>query len=143
MRGFLDLTVADVMTRDPVVIAGDRPLSEAAAAFDEHDFNALPVVAAGGRLVGLLTKLDLLRACVFEAGAKFPHYEEILTRRVDEFAERSPECVRPGEPLTRVLQRMVETQRKSFPVVDDGRLLGMVSREDLIGALRRSAPGRG
>lgn len=138
MYEFLRYTVADVMTRSPTTIEAGRHLAEAAAVFEEHDFDALPVVDASGRLEGLLSKLDFLRAFVFTRESKVPRYSEILERPVASVMNRDPRTLPPDEPLTRVLQRMVDERRKSFPVVEAGALVGMVAREDLMRALRRA-----
>ena len=50
-----------------------------------------------------------------------------------------PETVHPDTPLTRVLEKLVSTRWKSLPVVQDGRVVGIVSREDVLQALRRVA----
>jgi CBS domain-containing protein len=50
--------------------------------------------------------------------------------------------VAPDDPLTHVLQKMVHTRCKSFPVLEDDRLVGIVAREDVLRALRRAAEGR-
>lgn len=57
------LTVGEVMTREVLTIAPDRPLEEAARVMLEHRIGALPVVEQG-RLLGILTETDLLRAFV-------------------------------------------------------------------------------
>jgi CBS domain-containing protein len=49
--------------------------------------------------------------------------------------------VAPDIPLTRVLQKLVETRNKSLPVLDGARLVGVVAREDVLRALRRAAAG--
>ena len=65
MYEFLDYETQDVMTREPVTIAPDASLREAEKIFERHDFNALPVLGPGGEVVGLLSKLDVLRAFRF------------------------------------------------------------------------------
>ena len=52
---------------------------------------------------------------------------------------KNPQAVSPGTALTRVLSLMLKTGYKSFSVVDNDRVVGMVAREDVIGALRRAA----
>jgi CBS domain-containing protein len=54
---------------------------------------------------------------------------------------REPVTVPPRQPLTRTLQKMIDTRNKSFPVVDDGRLVGVVAREDVMRGLRRADAG--
>jgi acetoin utilization protein AcuB len=57
-----DLTVGDLMTRHPISVHTYEPVAHAVGLFLEHGFGALPVLDKGGHLVGILTKLDLLRA---------------------------------------------------------------------------------
>ena len=56
------LTVGDLMTPDPIVIRADAPLAEAVGIFDLSRVHGLPVVDAGGLLVGVLSQTDLVRA---------------------------------------------------------------------------------
>ena len=141
MYDFLDYRVEDVMTRTPISIGPDTPLSEVEAIFEKHDFNALPVVEGAGELVGLLSKLDLLRAFRFTDDKMFPPYEEIMRRPARSVMTRDLATVRPRTPLTRVLEKLLDTGNKSFPVVDEGRLVGMVAREDVLEGLRRAVAG--
>jgi CBS domain-containing protein len=141
MYEFLDYRVEDVMTRKPVTIAPGATLAEAERIFEKRDFNGLPVVGAGGELVGFLTKLDVLRAFRFTEEHVFPPYAELMRQPVSSVMSRDVLTVTPRAPLTRVLQKMIDSRSKSFPVVDGGRLVGVVAREDLLGALRRGVAG--
>lgn len=141
MYEFLDYRVEDVMTRKPVTIAPGATLAEAERIFEKRDFNGLPVVGAGRELVGFLTKLDVLRAFRFTEEHVFPPYTELMRQPVSSVMSRDVLTVTPRAPLTRVLQKMLDSRSKSFPVVDGGRLVGVVAREDLLGALRRGVAG--
>ena len=141
MYEFLDYRVCDAMTEQPLTTGPDAPLAEIEAVFEKHDFNALPVVDAAGTLLGIVTKLDVLKAFRFTDEHMFPPYEEIMTRPVGEVMTRDLLTVTPRSLLTRVLQKMLDTRSKSFPVVDDGVLVGVIAREDLLRALRRAASG--
>jgi CBS domain-containing protein len=138
---FLEYRVCDVMTEDPITIGPGEPLREAARIFDEHDFNALPVVASDGQVLGVLTKLDLLSAFRFTEDRLFPPYDEILARPVSDVMTVEPMGVTPRALLTDVLQKLVESRHKSLPVLDRDRLVGMVAREDVLDGLRRAASG--
>jgi CBS domain-containing protein len=139
MTGFLEVRVQDVMTRKPVTIAPEATLAEAERIFAKDHFNGLPVVGAEGALVGFLTKLDVLRAFRFTEEHVFPPYEEIMEQPVSTVTSRKVATVTPRAPLTRVLQKMVDSRNKSFPVVDGDRLVGIVAREDVLEALRRTS----
>jgi len=56
------LNVSDLMTPDPIVIGGDEPLADAARLFDQHGIHGLPVVAADGSLIGVISQTDMIRA---------------------------------------------------------------------------------
>ena len=137
--GFLSCRVSDAMTRDVVTVRPETPLSEVEALFERHAFNGVPVVDEAGVLVGLLTKLDMLRAFAFTPRSIVPHYEEILRWPAQRAMTRDPHTVDPDMPLTRVLEELLRTRYKSLPVVRDGHLEGIVSREDVLAALRRAA----
>lgn len=139
MQRFFDYSVADFMTRDPITIDPEAKLMEAERLLESHDFNCLPVVDDEERLIGVVSKLDLLRAFIFTARTMIPPYEEIMRQQVRELMVEEPRVVTPDLPLTRVLQLMVETRIKSLPVVSEGQLHGMISREDVLRALRTGA----
>lgn len=142
MYEFLDYCAEDVMTREPVTLGPDASLSQAQAIFDEHEFNGLPVLGADGELLGVVTKLDLLRAFRFGDDHMFPPYEEIMSYPVRDVMSEQTLTVTPRARLSRVLEKLVQTGLKSFPVLDGDTLVGIVSREDVLGALRRAASGK-
>ncbi len=135
MYDFLDYRVRDFMSA-PVTISTVTSIADAERILEEHQFNALPVVDENGALVGLLTSLDLLKAFRFSADSLFPPYNQIMRRCVGEVMSRNPLSVRPLTPLTRVLHKMIDTRNKSFPVVDGARVVGVVTRCDVMRALR-------
>jgi CBS domain-containing protein len=66
-----------------------------------------------------------------------PHYDELMRRPVGEMMTEAVVHVEPKAPLTRVLQLMVSLKSRSFPVIGpDRQLVGMISREDVIRALK-------
>ncbi len=142
MYEFLDYRVCDAMTPDPVTIGRDTTLAEVEALFEQHDFNGVPVVDERGALIGVVTKLDVLKAFRFTDEHMFPPYADIMRASVAEVMSRDVQTVTPRAPLTRTLQKMIDTRNKSFPVVDDGRVVGVVAREDVLRALRRAAAGQ-
>lgn len=141
MYEFLDYRVCDAMTRDPVTIAPEASLAEAETLLEQHDFNALPVVGPARELLGIVTKLDLLRAFRFSDRHMFPPYQEIMARPVREVMVTDLSTVTPRTPLTRVLETLVRLRTKSLPVVEDGAVVGMIAREDVLQALRRAVAG--
>jgi CBS domain-containing protein len=130
------------MTSDPTVVRQDVRLSEVEVIFEENDFNGLPVVGKSNELIGMITKLDLLKAFDFTKKSKVPHYDTVMAQRVPEVMTENLHPVFPDSPLTRVLQQMIETGHESFPVIEDDHVVGIVAREDVIRALARAAEGQ-
>lgn len=138
MYEFIEYRVEDAMTFPPVTISSSATLAEAERLFEEREFNMLPVVD-DDRMVGVLSNLDLLRIFAFTSTAMIPAYGELMGRRVKEAMNPAPFTVDPDVPLTRALQKMVETRCKSLPVVRGDRVVGVLSREDVLRALRCAA----
>jgi len=141
MYEFLDWTVQDVMSK-PITIGPEATLSDVEALLEKHRFNALPVVDRAERLIGIVTSLDLLRAFDFSEDVILPPYAEVMQRPVSQILTRDVQTVCPNTPLSRVLQKIVDTRNKSFPVLEGDRVIGIVAREDVMLGLRRAAEGK-
>jgi CBS domain-containing protein len=110
--------------------------------FEKHDFNTFPVVE-DGKIVGIVTKFDFLRLFAFTSDQIVPHYSELMKRSVTDMMTDKVVHVDPATPLTRVLHLMVNLKSRSFPVVEaSGKLVGIISREDVIRALQESTDER-
>lgn len=138
MYRFLEYTVGQYMTHPVKTVTPWTTLRELEALFQEHDFNAFPVVK-GKDLVGLVTKLDFLKAFAFTTDQLLPRYDELMTRTVEACMTEAVVHVDPSAPLTRALQLMVSLKARSFPVVaPDRRLIGIIAREDIMRALKQA-----
>lgn len=143
MYEFIYFRVRDVMTPHPVVVYKDVTLSEVEEIFERHDFNGIPVVDEKNRLVGMMTKLDFLKAFAFTEKSKMPRYDDIMAQKIRTVLTGDPLVVSPETPLTRVAQYMIETKFKSFPVTEDDCVVGIIAREDIMKAVRKAAQGEG
>ena len=139
MYAFLEYRVADAMTHQPLTINRDVRLVEIERLFERYDYDCLPVCSSDGALVGVVSKLDFLRAFAFGRETMIPRYDEIMQRPAESVMTPKSITVTPDMPLTRVLELMVSTRHKSFPVVMGALLIGMISRQDVVRALRRAA----
>jgi CBS domain-containing protein len=138
MYRFIECTVDQYMTRQVKTVTREATLRELEELFEQHDFNAFPVVE-GGQMLGIVTKFDFLRAFAFTTGQLVPHYDELMRRRVGEVMSGTVVHAEAAAPLTRALQMMVDLKARSFPVVgSDGKLAGMISREDIMRALEEA-----
>ena len=126
------------MTSSVQSVTRQVTLRDLEALFEKHDFNAFPVVEAGNML-GIVTKFDFLHAFAFTTHQVVPHFDELMRRTVADVMTEAVVHVEPAAPLTRVLQLMVGLRSRSFPVIGSaGKLVGMISREDVMRALKET-----
>ncbi|HET9670636.1 MAG TPA: CBS domain-containing protein [Casimicrobiaceae bacterium] len=139
----------DVMTHAVVTVGPDATLREAIESMVSYRVSGVPVVDAGGKLVGMLTEGDLVRR--IEMGTEGPRWRwlELLlgpASRADDYSRThglrvkdvmsaDVVTVAPATPLWNVVQAMEEHSIKRVPVVESGRLVGILSRADLVAAL--------
>ncbi len=99
----------------------------------EQDISGVPVVDDDGVLVGILTERDCIRVAL-SAG----YYDE-LGGAVRNFMSEPVETASPDDNLMDVANRFATSTYRRFPVVDDGRLVGLISRRDVLEALLTGA----
>ena len=143
------MKAADVMVRDVVTVSRDTDVAEAAKLLAEHDVSALPVLDNEGNLVGVLSEADLIHRAEIGTEKHRPWWLEAVTgasRLAEEFAKSHGKKV--GEvmsdgvisvteetPLSEIAALFERKRIKRVPVVKDGKLVGIVSRSNLIQAL--------
>jgi CBS domain-containing protein len=132
----LSLPVETVMTRRVVQIIEQIPMSEVRNIAAKYDYNGFPVVTPEGRLVGMITKGDLLRvAC---EAADDPG---VWRRPVSHFMAHGVLALRPTDSLASAVEHLTESKLRSLPVIDaECRVVGMVSRNDLMMAITPETP---
>jgi CBS domain-containing protein len=116
MYRFLEGTADQYMTRPVTTVTRETTMRELEVLFEKHDFNSFPVVEHG-KMLGIVTKFDFLRAFAFTTGQMVPHYDELMRRPVAEMMTEAVIHVEPAAPLTRVLQLMVSLKSRSVPVI--------------------------
>ena len=138
MYRFLESTADQYMTHAVTTVTRQTTMRELETLIEKHDFNSFPVMEEG-KMVGIVTKFDFLRAFAFTTGQMVPDYEKLMRRPVAEMMTEAVVHVEPAAPLTRVLQLMVNLKSRSFPVIGaNHQLIGMISREDVIRALKEA-----
>jgi CBS domain-containing protein len=145
MYRFLEYTAQSYMTASVQPVDRSATIRELEALFGKFDFNAFPIVE-DGILVGVVTKFDFLKNFAFTSDRMLPPYEELMARSVGDVMTTDIIHVTPTTRLTRVLETMVAHRARSLPVIgEDGKLAGIISREDVMRALkdatRSEAPG--
>ena len=119
--------VRDCMTRDPITIRPESDPLAAVALLKSGDFRRLPVVDADGKLVGIVGHNDLQ---VFLSKAGSPG---VIKRqhRVEQVMGQSVTMVAPDCPLEEAAILMVEQKIGSLPVVENGRVVGIITETDI------------
>ena len=120
------MSIADVMTVQLVTVGPEETVRHAVRQMAERNIGAV-AVCDDGRLLGIFTERDVLHL----AGSQ-PGFTE---RRVAEVMTARPAAVAPDDPIVEVAQLMRDRSIRHLPVVQDGRLLGIVSARDVMWAL--------
>jgi CBS domain-containing protein len=147
------MLAGDVMTRKVISVVSDASVMQAAALMLKHQISGLPVVDSSGVLLGIISEGDFLRraelgtqrrrprwlALLIGPGRLASEYVHACGRKVKEIMTPNPYTVTEATPVTEVVQLMERHRIKRVPVVCGRRLVGIVSRADLLGALARLA----
>jgi len=141
--------IRDLMTTDVVTVTPSTPLKEAAELLAGRRISGVPVVEPDDRVVGVLSEADVLvqergaprsgrglLSLVFDPDAVWR--EKLGARTVAEAMTTPAICIGPNRPVHAAAERMLEDGVNRLPVVEDGRLLGIVTRADLVRAFIRS-----
>lgn len=121
------------MTKDPVTVRADDPLSRVGEVFDVEKFRHLPVVDASRNLVGILSDRDLRNIqCAMEILETSVYGEQhVLVKDVMTATVRS---VSAGDSLKSAAELFLSLRVGALPVVEDGKLAGILSYTDVLRA---------
>ena len=146
--------VRQIMTADPVTVAPDASVEDVVRLMREHELPGLPVVDGDGHLVGIVTESDLVIADD-EGDLHIPHYVELFggvvfleslrgfEKRLRKAAAATardmmtpdPVTVEADDPARKAARLISDSGHNRLPVTDDGQLVGVVTRVDVLGAL--------
>lgn len=121
--------VHEVMTRDLVTVSPQDEITEVVSLLVQHDISGVPVVDADEGLVGILTERD----CI-DVALKAGYFDE-RGGYVSEYMSSPVETVEADAGLVDVAERLCRSQHRRFPVLEDGRLVGLISRRDVLKVL--------
>jgi CBS domain-containing protein len=135
---FLQETVCNNMTKAVRSVTPETTVGELYLLFAVDKFEAYPVVR-GRTLVGMVSKLDVLKPFAFTEDQLIPHFKEGMATVVNDIMSVNLVTVKPDAYLQRVLELMIKHRVKSLPVVDQlQNLVGIIAREDIMQAMARS-----
>ena len=143
------LRARDIMTRDPITISPETEIAEAAKLLLEKNINGVPVMSGTGQLVGIVCQSDLIKQqkklpipSIFTLLDGFipltsmKHLEKevrkITGTTVAHTMTPNPVTVRSDMTIQEIAGLMVDKSFHTIPVVDEGKLVGIVGKEDVL-----------
>jgi acetoin utilization protein AcuB len=132
------MRIKDVMTKNPFTVDSETLVLDAQKIMHENNIRRLPVVDKG-KLVGIVTQHDLLQAAPSPA-TSLSIYElnYLLSKmKVKELMTKNPVTVSPDTPFEEALRLGQEKKIGSFPVMDNGKLVGITTESDIVRVLAR------
>lgn len=144
------MKVSDFMTKDVISLHKDDLVVDAAKKMVDHKFSVMPIVDDHNHLLGIITETDFVGR-----DADIPHalasikrilgelhyfgdmeeiYKKAKNKPLSKVMTPNPTTVSPHDTLSNVVQLMGSRNVKRVPVVEDGKLVGIVTRKDLIKA---------
>jgi CBS domain-containing protein len=150
------LTVADIMDPDPVTVTPEDTVEAVLRVLRENELPGVPVINSGGRCVGIITEADLVMAGE-DADLHLPHYFElfggfVFLESLGHFEERlrkataalardlmteDPVTIEPSVSVQDAARLISRSKHNRLPVAEHGRLVGVVTRVDVLEALTR------
>ena len=152
----MPLTVADIMDTDSPTVNPDDTVEHVLKVLNDSELTGVPVVTAGGRCVGIITESDLIMTGE-DADLHLPHYFElfggfVFLERLGHFEERlrkataalardlmtdDPVTIEPSASVSDAARLISRSKHNRLPVIEHGRLVGVVTRVDVLEALTR------
>ena len=143
------MRATDVMTRNVITISPDANVSDAVRLLAEHDVSALPVVDAEDRVIGIVSEADLIHRLQDDAEKKNIWWMEAVTptaalakdfarihgQKIHEIMTTEIFSATEETPLSSLAALLEKKRIKRVPILQDGKLVGIVSRTNLLQAL--------
>jgi CBS domain-containing protein len=146
--------VRDIMEPDPATVRPDTPVEDVVRTLRRHELPGLPVIDAEGRCVGMVTEADLVLPDD-EGDLHIPHYinlfggtifleplsrfedrlRKAFASKAEDMMTSDPDTVSPDTTVQEAARIIHESGHNRLPVVEEGRLVGVVTRLDVLGAL--------
>jgi CBS domain-containing protein len=154
----MSVDAASIMTRDVITVGPNASVAEVAGKLAEHDISAVPVCDPDGQLLGMLSEGDLMRpfgaanemrrawwlgvlAEGTDLAPEFLDYVRLDNRRARDLMTRDVITATERSSAGEVADMISKHRIKRVPILRDGKLVGIVSRADLVRALARSPGG--
>jgi len=122
-----DFDASEVMTRPVISAKKNTPIRDVALQMINGFYSGMPVTGENGKLIGIVTELDILRA---ENEGK-----ELIRTTAGDIMTKEVITARPDTPITEIIRLMEKFNIIRLPIVKNGKLVGIVSRGDILSSL--------
>jgi CBS domain-containing protein len=129
MRTLGSVVARDYMETQVVTFTPDMEVMTAINDLVKHNISGAPVLDADGKVVGVLSEKDCLKVAL-TAG-----YEGVPAGIVSEYMTHNAITVEPDTPILEIASRFLDSAIKRYPVVKNGKLVGQISRADVLRAI--------
>jgi CBS-domain-containing membrane protein len=148
------MNAADIMVRSVISVTPETNVAEAARLMLDHRISGLPVLDRSGALVGIISEGDLLRRAETGTERQRPRWLEFFSapgrlaqdyaqahaRKIADLMTKNVVSIGPKAPIDDIVRLMERRRLKRLPVVEAGRLVGIVTRADLVRAFLDNLP---
>ncbi len=148
------ITAQDIMTSDPIVVGPETEIPEAVRLLLENNINGVPVVNENNKLVGIICQSDLVAMQrkiplpslftlldsllpLSSSSRMEKEIKKIAAARVEDAMTRDPLFVERNTSLEELAEIMAIKKYHTLPVVEDGRLVGVVGKSDVLKTLMK------
>jgi CBS domain-containing protein len=144
------MKLGELMTPDPIAVGPETPLKDVAAVLLEHGISGVPVIGERLEVLGVVSEADIIakqagpdprdrRLIAWLLGGRYVDRQKVAARTAAEAMESPAITVKARATVTEAARLMTENGIKRLPVVDDeGALIGIVTRTDLVRAFTRT-----
>lgn len=126
--------VKDHMTKNVITLSPDMEIAHAAQFLIAHNISGAPVLDDHGRLVGVLTERDCMQVVLQS------DYHGTPGGLVSDYMSGEPQSVSPDQSILTLADLFINGKFHRYPVVDKGRLVGLISRRDVMRAMGKHYP---
>jgi CBS domain-containing protein len=127
--------VCDYMTPDPITFTADMDVMSAVHQLVKNRIASAPVMDAQGRLIGMLSERDCLSIAFIAS------HDTCVAGPVGQFMSARVATVTPDTSLTHVCTLFTNASHRRYPVVENGKLIGVISRRDALRAISEACSG--
>jgi CBS domain-containing protein len=128
------MLVKDHMVTNVIMLDPDMEILRATQLLIRHDISGAPVLDNHGRLIGMLTERDCMRV------ALQADYHGSPGGQVQDYMSAAPVAVNPDDTIIQLAEMFISGKYRRYPVLDGGRLVGVISRREVMRALGAHYP---